>query len=121
MADGRDPRQAWRTIYDPVLKGLGAATVTLPPAELLTALQTGVVEGFAWPAVFVTGPGFARAIKYKVTPHWWVGTDIALMNAQAFDALSPGLRNLLIDTIRTSRRRSSPITWARRRTRTRSL
>lgn len=87
-------------VYDPVLKGLGAATVTLPPAELLTALQTGVVEGFAWPAVFVTGPGFARAIKYKVAPSWWVGTDIALMNAQAFDALPADTRKLLIDTMK---------------------
>ena len=87
-------------IYDPVLKGLGAATVTLPPAELLTALQTGVVEGFAWPAVFVTGPGFARAIKYKVAPSWWVGTDIALMNAKAFDALPADTRKLMIDTMK---------------------
>lgn len=87
-------------IYDPVLKGLGAATVTLPPAELLTALQTGVVEGFAWPAVFVTGPGYARMIKYKVMPPWWVGTDIALMNAQAFDALPAESKKLLIDTMK---------------------
>jgi TRAP-type C4-dicarboxylate transport system substrate-binding protein len=58
------------------------------------------VEGFAWPAVFVTGPGFARAIKYKVAPSWWVGTDIALMNAQAFDALPADTRKLLIDTMK---------------------
>lgn len=95
-------------IYDPVLKGLGAATVTLPPAELLTALQTGVVEGFAWPAVFVTGPGFARAIKYKVMPHWWVGTDIALMNAQAFDALPADTKKLLIDTMKEIEKEVQP-------------
>jgi TRAP-type C4-dicarboxylate transport system substrate-binding protein len=86
-------------IYDPVLKGLGAATVTIPPADLLTALETGIVDGFAWPAVAVTGPGYARAVKYKVTPPWWVGTDVALMNARAFDALSPELQKLLLDAM----------------------
>jgi TRAP-type C4-dicarboxylate transport system substrate-binding protein len=86
-------------IYDPVLKGLGASTLTVPPTELLTALESGIVDGFAWPAVAVTGPGYARAIKYKVSPSWWVGTDIALMNAKAFDALAPDLRKLLVDTM----------------------
>ncbi len=87
-------------IYDPVLKGLGAATVTVQPAELLTALESGIVDGFAWPAVMVTGPGYARAIKFKVTPNWWIGTDIVLMNAQAFDALAPEMKKLLVDTMR---------------------
>ena len=82
-----------------MLKGLGAATVTVPPADLLTALETGVVDGFAWPAVAVTGPGYARAIKHKVTPPWWVGTDVALMNARAFDALSDDRKKILIDAM----------------------
>jgi hypothetical protein len=43
-------------IYDPVLKGLGASTLTVPPTELLTALESGIVDGFAWPGVAVTGP-----------------------------------------------------------------
>ncbi|HEY7610499.1 MAG TPA: TRAP transporter substrate-binding protein DctP [Alphaproteobacteria bacterium] len=86
-------------IYDPVLKGLGASTLTVPPTELLTALESGIVDGFAWPGVAVTGPGYARAVKYKVTPSWWVGTDIALMNAKAFDSLAPDLQKLLVDTM----------------------
>lgn len=86
-------------VYDPVLKALNAVTVSVPPAELLTALETGIVDGFAWPAVAVTGPGYARAIRYKVTPPWWVGTDIALINAKVFDALPAGVRKLLIDTM----------------------
>lgn len=86
-------------IYDPVLKGLGASTLTVPPTELLTALESGIVDGFAWPGVAVTGPGYARAIKFKITPSWWVGTDIALMNAKAFDALAPDLQKLLVDTM----------------------
>ncbi len=86
-------------VYDPVLRGLGASTVTVPPAELLTALETGVVDGFAWPTIAVIAPGYARAIKYKVTPAWWVGTDVVLMNAAQYDKLSPDLQRLLTDTM----------------------
>ena len=87
-------------VYDPVLKGLGASTVTLPPAEVLPALQTGVVDGFGWPANFVVKPGFARVIKYKVVPNWWVGTDIVLMSAESFDALPADLKKLLVDIMK---------------------
>jgi len=86
-------------VYEPVLKALGAATVTVPPAELLTALETGIVDGFAWPAVAVTGPGYARAVKFKVTPPWWVGTDVALINAKVFDGLAPDVRKILTDAM----------------------
>ena len=86
-------------VYDPVLRGLGAVTVTVPPSELLTAVETGVVDGFAWPAIAVIAPGYARAVKYKVTPAWWVGTDVALMNAAAYDKLPPELKKLLTDTM----------------------
>ncbi len=86
-------------IYDPVLKALGASTLTVPPTELLTALESGIVDGFAWPGVAVTGPGYARAIKFRVTPSWWVGTDVALMNAKAFDSLPADVQKLLVDTM----------------------
>ncbi len=100
-------------VYDPALKGLGAATVSMPPSELHTALQTGVVDGFAWPAVFVVGPGFASGIKYKLEPRWWVGTDVALMNARTFDGLSADLKKLLIDTMKDIER-GTPAHYAKR-------
>ena len=86
-------------VFDPVLRGLGAVTVTVPYPELLTALETGVVDGFAFPAVAVVAPGFTRTIKYKFAPPWWIGTDVALMNAAAYDKLSPDLKKLLVDTM----------------------
>ena len=87
--------------YDAVLKGLGAATVSLPPSEVIPALQTGVVDGFAWPAVFVAGPGYARYVKYKVMPWWWQAIDgEVFFNAKSFDALPADLKKLLVDTLK---------------------
>lgn len=88
-------------IYDPVLKGLGAATVSLPPAEIIPALQTGIVDGFAWPAIFVVGPGYARYVKYKVMPWWWQAVDgMVFANAKSFDALPPDLQRLVADALK---------------------
>jgi TRAP-type C4-dicarboxylate transport system substrate-binding protein len=93
--------------YDPVLKGLGAATVSLPPAEIIPALQTGVVDGFAWPAIFIAGPGYARYVKYKVMPWWWQGVEgHVFLNAKSYDALPADLKKLLVDTLREIERES---------------
>ena len=95
--------------YDPVLKGLGAATVSLPPAEVIPALQTGVVDGFAWPAYFIVGPGFARYVKYKVMPWWWEGVEAHVYaNAKSFDALPADLKKLLVDTLKEIEREAKP-------------
>ncbi len=87
--------------YDPILKGLGAATVSLPPAEVIPALQTGVVDGIAWPAIFIVGPGYARYVKYKVMPWWWESIDgMVFVNAKSYDALPPDLKKILVDTLK---------------------
>ena len=94
-------------VYDPVLKGLGAATVSLPPAEVIPALQTGVVDGLAWPAIFIVGPGYARYVRYKVMPWWWQSVDgLVFMNAKAFDELPAELKKLLVDTLKEVERES---------------
>jgi len=88
-------------IYDPVVKGLGAATVSMPPAEIIPALQTGVVDGIAWPAIFIAGTGYGRYIKYKVMPWWWQAVDgMVFANAKSVDALAPDLKTLLVDTLK---------------------
>ena len=100
-ADLRGIKMRSISLYDPVLKGLGAGTVSLAPAEIIPALQTGIVDGIAWPAVFVVGPGYAKYVKYKVMPWWWQSTNgLVMMNAKSFDALPPDLRKLLVDTMK---------------------
>lgn len=87
-------------VYDPVVKGLGGSSVSLPATEVYTALQTGVADGLGWPAAFVVEPGFAKLLKYKVMPPWWIGVDLALMNARSFDRLPADLKKLLVETMR---------------------
>jgi TRAP-type C4-dicarboxylate transport system substrate-binding protein len=100
-ADLRGFKMRSTPIYDPVVKGLGAATVSLPPAEVIPALQTGVVDGLAWPAFWIVQPGYGRYLKYKVMPWWWQAVEgLVFVNAKSFDALPADLKKLLVDTLK---------------------
>lgn len=115
-ADLRGIKMRSISLYDPVLKALGAGTVSLPPAEIAPALQTGIVDGLAWPALFVVGPGYARFLKYKVMPWWWQSVNgLVLMNARSFDAMLPDLRKLLMDTMKEIEREARPYYQAKER------
>ena len=78
-----------------VMRRLGAAPLTLPPGEILTALQTGVID-----ATEFLGPssdfamGFYKAAKYYYAPgfHEPNGTGEALVSTAALAALPNDLR-----------------------------
>lgn len=81
-----------------VMRRLGAAPVTLPPGEILTALQTGVID-----ATEFLGPssdfamGFYKAAKYYYAPgfHEPNGTGEALVSVAALEALPDDLRTIV--------------------------
>ena len=78
-----------------VMRRLGAAPVTLPPGEILTALQTGVIDATEFLGPFSDfAAGFWRAAKFYYAPGWHEpnGTGEALVSRAAFDALAPDLR-----------------------------
>jgi TRAP-type mannitol/chloroaromatic compound transport system substrate-binding protein len=78
-----------------VLRRLGAVAVSLPPGEILPALQSGAIDG----AEFL-GPWSDLAFGfYKVAPYYYWpgfhepnGTSECLVNRKAFDALPAHLK-----------------------------
>ena len=81
-----------------VARRLGATPVSLPPAEILTALQTGVVD-----AAEFLGPwsdfamGFYKAAKFYYYPgfHEPNGTGEALVSIEAMEALPDDLKAIV--------------------------
>ena len=81
-----------------VMRRLGAAPVTLPPGEILTALQTGVIDATEFLGPFSDfAAGFWRAAKYYYAPGWHEpnGTGEALVSLSALDALAPDLQAIV--------------------------
>ena len=81
-----------------VIRMLGASPVTLPPSEILTALQSGNID-----ATEFLGPksdlamGFYRAAPYYYTPGWHEpnGTAEALVSLKAFNSLPDDLKAIV--------------------------
>lgn len=81
---------------EPLLKKLGASAVTMPPGEIFTSLERGVVDGYGWPSVGMVDLGLAPHTKYRVDPGFQSGAGIMLVNADAFDRLPEAAQKELL-------------------------
>ncbi len=79
------------------LKDLGAATSLIPGEELYLALQTGVVEAAHWGAAGgALSMKFPEVAKYYLQPDLaMAGTDVIVINKDAFNALPKDLQTAL--------------------------
>lgn len=66
-------------VYVPLLKKLGAGSVSMPPGEIYTAMERGVVDGFGWPTLGILDFGWTEVTKYRIDPGFYpVGLGIFL-------------------------------------------
>jgi TRAP-type mannitol/chloroaromatic compound transport system substrate-binding protein len=79
------------------LKELGAAASLIPGAEIYLALQTGVVDGAHWGAAGgALTMKFPEVAKYYIQPNLaMAGTDVIVINKDAYKALPPDLQMTL--------------------------
>ncbi len=86
--------------YDPVIKGLGAATVSVGFGDVFTALDRGTIDGIMWVPWDLVTYGLEEAITHRVDPPFLrAGWSPMLMNAARFEALSGKHRAILTDTM----------------------
>ena len=80
-----------------MLKDLGAATSLIPGEELYLALQTGVMEAAHWGAAGgALSMKFPEVAKYYIQPNLaMAGTDVIVINKEAFNALPKDLQMIL--------------------------
>jgi TRAP-type C4-dicarboxylate transport system substrate-binding protein len=83
--------------YFPLLKLLGASTVTLPPGEIYTALEKGVIDGTTWPSTSMINTRYYEVAKFMIRPTFGNSTVVILMNLAAFNKLDDGMKKVLLD------------------------
>lgn len=81
----------------PFLKKLGATPIVIPPPDIYTALERGVVDGYMWPAGLIRDWGWQEVTKYVVTPGVYNGANVVLINKDKWDKLPEHLQKLLIE------------------------
>jgi TRAP-type C4-dicarboxylate transport system substrate-binding protein len=80
------------------VKAVGASSMTLDNAEVPTAIDRGVVDGFATTSYNILQANWAEFTKWSWTPHFYVGGPIYLLvNTKAYDALPADVRKVLTE------------------------
>lgn len=74
-------------LYDPILKALGAATVTTSPVEAYTSLERGVVDGLGWSDIGFIDYNFHDHAKFLMLPTFYHVRSAHLINADKFTKL----------------------------------
>jgi len=81
-----------------ISKGMGAAPVTMPGAEVYTSLERGTIDATEWGTLYENiSPGFHKIAKYVVIPgvHQPVAPFELVINKEAFASLSADDQKLI--------------------------
>jgi TRAP-type transport system periplasmic protein len=83
--------------YAGVVSLLHASPVVLPPAEVYSALEKGVVDGAAWPAIGVLDYKWNEVARYLLRPLFGSSTYYLFINLNAWNGLSKAQQAVLMD------------------------
>jgi TRAP-type transport system periplasmic protein len=83
--------------FSGVFSFLGAAPVVLPPSEIYTALEKGVVDGAGWPVLGVLDYRWYEVAKYLVRPTFGMLTYPIFFNLGAWNRLTDQQKQILLD------------------------
>ena len=74
--------------YFGVIKALGGVPVVLPPSEVYSALEKGVVDGAAWPASGILSMKWYEVAKYRLRPSFGTSNEPFFFNMAAWAKLT---------------------------------
>ena len=86
------------TLYPPFMQALGTTPVNIPVPEIYTALERGMVDGFAHPALGFRHHGWHKIAKYIIDHPVWAPNATILINRKSWNAMPKDLQDLVIRT-----------------------
>ncbi|UCD82836.1 MAG: TRAP transporter substrate-binding protein DctP, partial [Desulfobacterales bacterium] len=88
------------------LKQVGAQPMVIPPPDVHTALERGVVDGFIWVAGLIRDWGWNEVVKYRVEPGFYMANNVVLINKEVWDKLPANLQKILQESEITAEKAS---------------
>ena len=83
----------------PFLKKIGASPVMMPPGDIYTGMERGVVQGYVWPAAQIREWGWEKVTKYVLEPATpYQAIDVVLVNLDVWKKLPKQIQELLIES-----------------------
>lgn len=83
--------------YAGVFSLLGASPVVLPPSDVYSALEKGVVDGAAWPSIGVLDYKWNEVAKHLLRPLFGSSTYYLFINLNTWNGLSKSQQAVLVD------------------------
>ena len=82
-------------VYRDFFGAMGATLMQTAPAEVYTALERGVVDGYGWPVGGIFDFNWQEKTKYRVDPGFYDAEVSLLINLKKWQALSAKQREFL--------------------------
>jgi TRAP-type C4-dicarboxylate transport system substrate-binding protein len=82
-------------IFRDFFSKLGASVVQMPPGEVYTALERGVVDGYGWPLLGIFDNGWHERTKYRIDPGFYSLELGIVFSAATWKKLTPAQRAFL--------------------------
>jgi TRAP-type C4-dicarboxylate transport system substrate-binding protein len=82
-------------VYRDFFTALGATVMQTAPAEVYTALERGVVDGYGWPIGGIFDLNWHEKTKYRVDPGFYDAEVSLLVNLDTWKKLSQAQRDFL--------------------------
>jgi TRAP-type C4-dicarboxylate transport system substrate-binding protein len=80
------------------LKKLGAQPLVIPPPDVYTALERGLVDGYIWVAGLIDDWGWQEVTKYVVNAPFYTAANLVLVNKKKWDGMPEHLQKLITET-----------------------
>jgi TRAP-type C4-dicarboxylate transport system substrate-binding protein len=83
----------------PFMKTIGVVPIGMPPPEVYTAMERGVVNGYILPPGTIRDFGLIPVSKFMVVPGFYEPCQFVLVNLDAWKKLPPHLQELLTEKV----------------------
>lgn len=82
-------------IFNELFKSLGATNVDMPPADIYSSLERGVINGVGAPINTVLDFGWDKFVRYRIDPSFYQADVLTIVNLDKWNKLSPKAREIL--------------------------
>jgi len=80
-------------VYTELVKALGGTPIVMPPSELYTALERGVVDGYGWSYGGIADFGWDEVTKYVIDHPFFAANISICINADVWNKLPQDVRD----------------------------
>jgi TRAP-type transport system periplasmic protein len=86
-------------LYIPFIKALGAAPITIPPTEIYTSMERGVVDGFMWPREGMASFGLQEVTKYMLDLPLFQVEPATMINMNKWKTIPKDLQDMIMEVM----------------------